>query len=368
MVVLATTVLVWRKLNPPVNPLNGDRTTAQSIGDFDQFQRDLAARVGEKLGGGEDFTTIVAVADYPLGTLLRPAASIPANMNDCAPPSPPPPVPAPRLFPSYTMSSGTALTADFGSNVLDGLTSAGVNLGQSQNVEYAIAETQIQIMDDNSVQQVMSQGGCGTYISQNPGVRLIRGAVTGKMTFTVKVSNPASVKAQLAKIGFSVTDNPQTSTLSIADQQSQPIVQLLSEFRASPGVTPGKSVAETPPEPQPVKPARPSVQPPPPISTTRGPHIYVQADASEDRAKGANVVRLLRDKWPSANIEREVERIPTKRMPQIAQVRYFNESDAEAANRCVTILSDLYPNVRAVRIGLPSPSGQLEVWLPRKSN
>lgn len=361
MVVLAAIMLAWRKLNPPVNPLNGDRTTAQSIGDFDQFQRDLAARVGEKLGGGEDFTTIVAVADYPLGTLLRPAASIPANMNDCAPPSPPPPVPAPRLFPSYTMSSGTALTADFGSNVLDGLTSAGVNLGQSQNVEYAIAETQIQIMDDNSVQQVMNQGRCGTYISQNPGVRLIRGAVTGKMTFTVKVSNPASVKAQLAKIGFSVTDNPQTSTLSIADLQSQPIVQLLSEFRPRPADTPAER-----PKLQPVKPVLPSVQPPPPTAA-RGPHIYVQMDALDDRAAGANVVGTLRAQWPSANVEREVERIPTQRMPNAAQVRYFNDSDAEAANRCVTILSPLYPNVRAMRIGLPSPAGQIEVWLPKKT-
>jgi hypothetical protein len=56
-------------------------------------------------------------------------------------------------------------------------------------------------MDDKSVNTVTAKGGCGKFISTHPGTRLIRGAVIGKMTFTVKVDNPSSVKAQLAKIG-----------------------------------------------------------------------------------------------------------------------------------------------------------------------
>jgi hypothetical protein len=51
-------------------------------------------------------------------------------------------------------------------------------------------------------------------------MRLIRGTVLGKMTFTVKVDNPAKVKAKLAKVGgFSINDNPASSTLSIADNR-----------------------------------------------------------------------------------------------------------------------------------------------------
>ena len=43
----------------------------------------------------------------------------------------------------------------------------------------------------------------------------------------------------------------------------------------------------------------------------------------------------------------------------------FNESDLAIANRCVEILRKAYPDARVVRIGLPSPKGQLEVWLPK---
>jgi hypothetical protein len=62
----------------------------------------------------------------------------------------------------------------------------------------------------------------------------------------------------------------------------------------------------------------------------------------------------------------EVQKIPTQKMPNVAQVRYFNASDEALANRCAQILQQEYLNARVVRIGLLSPKGQLEVWLPRK--
>lgn len=369
--VLIAVILVWRQMNAPQNPLvpegNG-ATTALSISDFDQFQRDLAARVLAQLtgnSGGNDFSVIVATFGYPLGTLLNATSSIPASLDDCAPSSAPQPFGAPRLFPAYKMSSNTALEANIGSRALQGLVSAGVNLAQAQSVEYNIADTQIQIMDDKSVQQVMSQGSCGSYITKNPGVRLIRGVVIGKMAFTVQVDNPASVKAQLANIGgFSINDNPQSATLSIADQQTQPIVQLLSEFRPDPNNVAMKA------KPQAIRETAtlPAPATGPNKATAKAivrPHMFVQMDELDKRASGDRVVRLLREKWPGANVESKVEQISTRRMPSIPQVRYFNESDADLANRCVAILSALYPNMRAVRVGLPSPAGQIEVWLPK---
>jgi hypothetical protein len=144
------------------------------------------------------------------------------------------------------MSRNTALAANLGSGALQGLDSAGVNLKQSQDIQYTIADAQIQIMDDKSVAQVTGQGNCGKYVSDHPGMRLIRGTVLGKMTFTVKVDNPATVKARLAKIGgFSIKDNPGSSMLSISDNESQPIVELLSEF----GTSQNASVSPTTPRP-----------------------------------------------------------------------------------------------------------------------
>lgn len=375
--VLIATVVAWHFAHRPKNPLvttnsNGDQPSSQNVGDFDQFQQDLANRVLKQFGGGSDFSVIVATTAYPLGTLLRATGSVPADLEDCVPAPPPSPFAAQHLFPSYTMSSDTALVANLGSGALQGLNSAGVNLKQSQNIQYTIADAQIQIMDDKSVEYVTAQGDCGKFISSHPGTRLIRGTVLGKMTFLVKVDNPATVKAQLAKIGgFSINDNPGSSTLSIADNESQPIVLLLSEF----GTSRNASVSATTPTPVqvavPVLHPAPPIPPPPgpglpPAPTKVGPHMDVQEDATDTPEAGTRVVQLLRRGWPTANVESQVQKIPPQNMPDVAQVRYFNASDEVSANRCVEILKQAYPNARAVRIGLPSTKGELEVWLPRK--
>jgi hypothetical protein len=362
IVVLVAIIVAWHFAHRPKNPLvspngNGDHLSTQNVGDFDQFQQDLANRVLKQLGGGSDFSVIVATTAYPLGTLLRATGSVPADLEDCVPAPLPKPFAAQHLFPSYTMSSDTALAANLGSGALQGLDSAGVNLKQSQDIQYTIADAQIQIMDDKSVEQVTGQGNCGKYISGHPGMRLIRGTVLGKMTFTVKVDNPATVKAQLAKIGgLSINDNPGSSTLSIADNESQPIVQLLSEFETS------QNASVSPTTPKPVE----AVASRSPASVDVRAHMYVQEDAADTPEAGTKVVQLLRKGWPTANVESQIQKIPTQKMPDVAQVRYFNASDEMFANRCVQILKQAYPNARVVRIGLPSPKGQLEVWLPKK--
>jgi hypothetical protein len=349
---LAGIIVIWHLTQRPVSPLvNGD---AQNVANFDQFQQDLATRVLQSLGDGttgSDLSAIVATAAYPLGTLLRPAGSVPADLEDCVPSPPPTPFSAQRLFPSYTMSSDTAVAANIGSRALDGLNSAGVNLSHSSKVQYTIADTQIEIMDDKSVERVTRQGNCGKYIAAHPGMRLVRGAVIGKMTFIVQVDNPASVKAQLTKIGgLNVNDNPQESTISIADDQIEPIVELLSEFGTS------KIASPSPMSPAGVK----------AVTATGGVHMYVQEDAADSPEDGAKVVQLLRTGWPTANVESAVQRVASERMPDVAQVRYFNAADEALADRCIAIFRQAYPGARVVRVGLPSPSGQLEVWLPRK--
>jgi hypothetical protein len=376
--VLAAVLVAWHYTHLPTNPLVPTETT--NVADFDHFQQDLAARVLNQFGGGgNDFSVIVATTAYPLGTLLRAEGSVPADLEDCVPAVPPKPFAAQHLFPSYTMSSDTAMSANLGSGVLEGLSSAGVNLKQSEDVQYTIADAEIQIMDDKSVERVTGQGDCGKYIASHPGMRLIRGAVLGKMTFTVKVDDPASAKAQLSKLGgFSVSDDPGSSSLNVADNQSEPIVELLSEFGSGPSA-PGALSMPTPVQTAPSEAPRLKMAPAqspahaqhkssPATQASEaptGPHMFVQMDAKDSPSSGAKVIQLLHAGWPSANVEPQVQLIPTQKMPDTAQVRYFNQSDAAIANRCLAILQKAYPNARAVRIGLPSPKGQLEVWLPR---
>jgi hypothetical protein len=359
VVCLAGAILIWHYTHRPVTPIaasGGDEhSPTQNVGDFDQFQNDLATRVSKQLGGGGDFSVIVAIAAYPVGTLLGSVGSVPANLEDCLPGIEPKPFAAQHLFPSYTMSSETAFSANLGSGILQGVDNAGLNLKQSANVQYTITDTQIQILDDKYVQEAARQGKCGTYISSHPGTRMIRGTVLGKMAFTVKVDNPAAAKLRLSNLGaFTVKDNPGSSTVTIADTESQPIVELLSQFGNGQNWTTSTS------RPQPVV-QNPAITPTQPGAA----HIYVQMDKQDNPASGSKIVQLVTTAWPSAKVESKVQLIPTARMPNIAQVRYFNESDIDKANRCVKIIQQIYPDARVVRIGLPSPSGQLEVWLPK---
>lgn len=382
---------VWHRPNPYPSPGPvPNPAPTQNIADFDQFQSALAKRVLAQLGAGandSNFSVVVATTAYPIGTLLRAAESVPADMEDCVPTTPPPSLAAEHLFPAYTLSTNTALNANLGSNVMQGLDSAGVDLQHTSNVQYTIANAAIQIMDDKTVEEVTGQGNCGTYIAAHPGMRLIRGAVMGKMTFTVKVDNPASVKAQFAKIGgFSVNDNPESSTLSVSDNAIQPIVILLSEITATPALAPVAApirkgavrfeMGEKPPveKPAPIAATRPGPVKLASLSSTgtaattaAAPQnkIYIQQDVKDKADAGAKVIQLIRAAWPGANVVPKVERIPTAKMPPTPQVRFFNASDAALAEKLLAIFKQTYPKARVVRIGLPSPPGQIEIWLPK---
>jgi hypothetical protein len=360
ILVLLGVMIAWHYLHrpSPVQPSSAGSKTAddpvtQQVDSFDAFQLALASRVMQKLGeGSDDMSAIVATAAFPIGTLLRPKGAIPADWDYCKPSTLPSPIPAIRLFPSYSLSTKIALDANLGAQALEGLTSAGVNLKHTSDVKYEITETKIQILDDESIEGLIGNGKCSQYLSHHPGTRLIRGWVVGKVTFSVKVDNPASVQAKLAKGGFKASDNPDSHTISVSDADSEPIVELVSQFKML-------SKATAPLKAEPVKTA--SVETTAPAQA----HIYIEQDVRDSKSNGVEVVALLNSKWPHARVEPRVEQIPSDKVPEDGQVRFFNDSDSSFAQKCLDILRAKYPDMRAVRIGLASPSGQLEVWLPR---
>src|SRR5277367_1170773 len=159
LVVLALVGIIvgWHYLHQapkfhPDKPDPNDDTVTQQVNSFDEFQDSLAQRVKDRLGA-DNLSAIVAIADYPVGTLMGAKGSVPADFNDCLPATLPKPFDAGRLFPSYTLSSSTALTANLGSHAIDGLDSAGVNLKQGSKVQYSIEKVQIQMLDDKSVEE-----------------------------------------------------------------------------------------------------------------------------------------------------------------------------------------------------------------------
>lgn len=360
IVALAAILVGWHFWHraPNITNTSGPRDAVSlQVNSFDDFQNALARRVMEQLQQGSpinDMSAIVATAAFPIGTLLRPQGAIPAAWDSCKPANLPPPLSAARLFPSYKLSSQIAVDANLGARAIQGLNSAGVNLAQTSEVDYTVNDVFIQMLDDVSLDSLIATGACRTYLSQHPGSRLIRGAVIGKVTFTVKADNPATVKANLLHSGFQASDDPDSHTVSVTDSESEPIVELVSEFNA-----PQNPAAA--PKPQAVATGSIAARPEVPART----HIYIEQDAADTKANATAIVKYLSDNWPKATVERQVEKIPSAKMPSGPQVRYFNDADLVLARKCVDILKNKYPAIRVVRIGLSSPQGQLEVWMPK---
>ena len=154
-----------------------------------------------------------------------------------------------------------------------------------------------------------------------------------------------------------MSDDPQSSMLSITDKSSQPIVELLSTFRPV-------SIDSNKPTPAALGKAEPT-RSLAPVGETVQAHMFIQQDVTDSSDAGPRMVDLLHAEWPKAEVESTIDKLPTEKMPDTTQVRFFNASDAELANRCLIIVQQRYPNARVVRIGLPAPAGQLEVWLPK---
>jgi hypothetical protein len=183
----------------------------------------------------------------------------------------------------------------------------------------------------------------------------VRGALSGKITFVASVDDPASFKAQFSKLGdVSIEDDPGKQKVAVSDKQSEQIVVLLTQFEPSP--TGSAQLVQHPITPAPSR---------DPASTGAVAHIYLQQDASLPPGAGAKVAAALQAAWPKAKVETKVERVQSQKMPSTAQIRFFNAADVELANKCQNFLKAANVGANVVRVGLPAPSHQLEVWLPR---
>ena len=365
---------------------------AVSVADFDGLQQFLADQVRAKFDLGTS-PVAVAPASFDVGTLLDPMQAWPSDYDDCKPAPLPPPISAGHLFPSYQLNSSTAVSTTLGSDALQGLTDTSLKLAHQSKIVYSIDDVQVQLMDVKTVEQVTGKGACGTYLAAHPGVRLIRGIVTGKISFQVITDNPSAMSAKLPKlVNVSVTDDPDSSTVTVADEQSSEILQMLAVFSPPPAAAPADASAVKVPAPvmmpamqlapasagggaapvlaqptneaAPLQPLPPAVPPPTPAVPAVA-RVYLQQDANDDPNAGAKLATELQATWPAAKIEPKIEKVPSARMPTAAQVRFFNAGDAAIAAVCQDHLKSLGINARVVRIGLTAPQQQLEVWLPK---
>jgi len=311
--------------------------------EMDQFQSDLAERVSKNFNPEKqpDFKVIVTQAGYPIGTVMRANSTIPISYTACQPSSTPPVVGAGNLFPTYRLAGGLAVDFGLNNDVIKELANFGVTVKDTDTVLVEVKNSQVQIAADQDLQKAAASADCQSILSRQS-VWIVRGYILGQRNFSAKNETSRDVHGNVTKIGtFDVNIGSGNAEVSIADDKPNGFLQVISAVDDR-----QTSISFTGPS------AGPGAG-----------KIYVQRDRLDDPANATLLVGSLAQQGFS--VAKGIEAFDTAKMPKVTQVRYFNDSDKSEAEHILALLRQKYPSATLVRIGLPAPTGQLEVWLSR---
>jgi hypothetical protein len=336
------------------------------VSSMDALTDQLATRSASRLGQADNFQIIVTQAAYPVGTLMRQGTTIPIDYSSCLPASAPPLFKTPSLFPGYLLTSETAAGFGLDDALLNGIAEAGAKIARGKSVRLDFADSGISTLSDSDVDRLVANPGCAALLRDK--VWLVRGYIFGKRTFQIERTRENSGNLKVTRVAnFDVKVADGNSALSISDAEPVGFLQIISAI-APPVIGGGSAPVPT----QPTRPA-PSAYPGPistakltvqaPSAPQRKGRVYVQRDRADTSGNDAKLVTALRD--AGLAVVPQVEAIDSDKMPAAPQVRYFNDGDAALAEMAAAALRAFAPGARTVRISLPSPSGQLEVWLAR---
>ena len=308
---------------------------------FDQFQAELAARSARKIGSADDFKIIVTQVAYPIGTLMRAGSTIPIDYSACTPTSTPVAYDAPNLFPTYTLSKALAVDLGLDNDVINKLTDFGVKVSATDKVTFSVKSTSLQTLADTDLKKTLNNSGCRELIKGNT-AWLVRGYVEGQRDFSLEKSRKTTLAGNVQKIASFNVDGGNENGLSLTDDKTVGFLQIISQVT---------TVAEnTAPEFE--KPTAQNVQG----------RTYIQQDKLDASDAGIAISKALKaDKFNVMGIER----LTSSEMPDIAQVRLFNNADKQDALRALSELQKRFPNAELKKIGLPAAPGHLEIWLPK---
>jgi hypothetical protein len=340
--------VLW--LNRPIKPIQvtprggPQGGTAPLIVDqgMDAVLQQLAQRTARQLGGADDFQVVVTQVGAPIGSLLEKGRSLPDDDTSCRADPEPAAYATPSLFPAFNVSAKTA--GDFGLD--EPLAKLGVNASSQSTMVLSFQHPGVIALTGARVRDLLNREACAHALAGRD-LLMVRGYVVGQRTLVLTDARDNQIKGSVKLGAFDVHPEGQAS-ISIVDDEQQRFLQLVSQVRApSPSPTPGVATPDI---------SKPTA----PVSSQAG-RIFIQRDIADDPKNATLAVKLLTDS--GYLVAAGVERIPSRKMPNTPQVRYFNADDLPKAQKVVDVLARMSLKAKVVRIPLPSPAGQLEVWL-----
>ena len=239
------------------------------------------------------------------------------------------------------------------SAVLAQVADLGVSFKDGDAFSYQVKSAEVKVLNDTQFKELIASKDCLDAMNGVP-VRMVRGRIFGLRDFSIGTTTTGQLKGKVAKIGsFDVTSGIGNADISIKDPSATAFLQVISIL--------------TPPPPRSTNPTtavQVSAVPASAASAGDTGKVYVQQDRT-DSVDTRPIVASLQKSFSVAGV---VEKIDTAKMPRDPQVRYFNDKDREKAEQIATELKTKgYATVEPVRLGLPAPAGQVEVWLPKNS-
>lgn len=350
----------WPSSNPTPPPVR----PAGAYDSMDLALQDMAAHATAKLGGENDFQVIPSEVALPIGALVEKGRSLAEDDVACAVDPEPHAYAVLSLFPDMTFSR--SLAGDFGlDDAFQKLGKAGVDTNHVQAVTLKLKSASIMALSGQALKDLLARDTCREAIAGRQ-LFLVRGYIIGQRDFELTDVRTNGIGLE-SKIGsFKISPNG-NDAISLSDDQPERFLQIVSEVAAPPDVPIHHTLAPGPPPPAVAvavsKPAAASIGPAPPASPGR---IYIQRDIADDAANALAVQGALGAQ--GYDVVKGIEQIPSAKMPSSTQVRYFNQADlAKATGVAATLKGLVHADVKVVRVPLPSPPGQLEIWLQRRS-
>jgi len=324
------------------------RVSPSQLFSFDQLNQDLALRVKKNTDPEKrqvDWVVAVTTSQDPIGTIYRIGTTIPVTYKACKPVSLDAPLSRANYFPSsYVLTKEAAANLGL-DQAFQALAKININLQASRGVTLGFQKVTQQVLADDEVAAITVTSACKQAI-EGKEVLLVRGYVSAKRDFNATATGTIGVNIEAQKIGTLVVKPlGNTNTVKIQDEEAGGFIQILQRLAIPRSTSQG---GETP------SPLQPSA---------RG-NLFIQVDSSDTTSTANDIARLLAAN--SFKVASGIEKIETSRMPRVTQVRFFNDSDKASADLALKIVSVSRPNAVAVRVGIPAPVGQLELWLTKE--
>jgi hypothetical protein len=350
----------WPRSQPAV-------TAAKPSGAYDSMDvalQDMAAHATTKLGGENDFQVVPSEVVLPIGALVEKGRSIPEDDVACAVDPEPHAYAVVSLFPDMTFTRSLAGNFGLDDDAFQQLGKAGVDTSHLQSVVLKLKSTSIMALSGQALKDLLARAACHDAIAGRQ-LFLVRGYIIGQRNFELTDVRTNGVGLDTKVGSFKISPDGKDA-VAVSDDQPERFLQIVSEVTApAETVVHPHTFAPGPvPPPAPVAVSKPSqaATPAPPPGQGR---LYIQRDVADDPETALAVRGGL--KVEGYDVVDGIQAVPSAKMPNSAQVRYFNQADLAKATGVAAALKGLtHADVKVVRIPLPSPPGQLEIWLQRK--